>query len=118
MLRCKTIRALRVDKETYVRGICEGVEHHLWSCDSHLDYREIRSLCSSKPIHHCTTVRLEGGWLLTLEFEVKTCMAGYFEQLYQTDPSVVELGIRVLIFLLLALNSTVIHLRLWKRRLR
>ena len=24
-LRCKTVRALRVDKEPYVRGICEGV---------------------------------------------------------------------------------------------
>ena len=28
-LRRKTGRALRVDKEAYVRGICEGVEHHL-----------------------------------------------------------------------------------------
>ena len=28
-LRRKTVRALRVDKETYVRGICKGVEHHL-----------------------------------------------------------------------------------------
>ena len=30
-LRHKTVCALRVDKETYVRGICEGVQHHLWS---------------------------------------------------------------------------------------
>ena len=28
--RHKTARALRVDKEAYVRGICEGLEHHLW----------------------------------------------------------------------------------------
>ena len=28
-LRRKPVRALRVDKETYVRGICKGVEHHL-----------------------------------------------------------------------------------------
>ena len=28
-LRRKTVRELRVDKEAYVRGICEGVEHHL-----------------------------------------------------------------------------------------
>ena len=27
----KTVRVLRMDKDcTYVRGICEGVEHHLW----------------------------------------------------------------------------------------
>ena len=26
-LRRKTVRALRMDKEAYVRGICEGVEH-------------------------------------------------------------------------------------------
>ena len=29
-LRRKIVCALRVDKEAYVRGICEGVEHHLW----------------------------------------------------------------------------------------
>ena len=28
-LRRKTVRAPRVDKEAYVRGICEGVEQHL-----------------------------------------------------------------------------------------
>ena len=28
-LRRKTASALRVDKEAYVGGICEGVEHHL-----------------------------------------------------------------------------------------
>ena len=33
-LRRKTVRALMVDKEAYVRGICEEVEHHLWSSDS------------------------------------------------------------------------------------
>ena len=27
--RRKTVRALMVDKEAFVRGICEGVEHHL-----------------------------------------------------------------------------------------
>ena len=29
-LRRKTAHALRVDKEVYMRGTCEGVEHHLW----------------------------------------------------------------------------------------
>ena len=34
VLRRKTVRALRVDKEAFVRGICEAVERHLWSSDS------------------------------------------------------------------------------------
>ena len=33
-LRRKTVRVRRVDKEASVRGICDGVEHHLWSSDS------------------------------------------------------------------------------------
>ena len=37
-LRHKTVHALRVGKEAYVRGICEGVEHHLWSSDSRPAY--------------------------------------------------------------------------------
>ena len=60
-LRRKSVRALRVDKEAYVRGICEGVEHHLWTVDSHPAYRGIRALCSSKPIPRSTAVRAEGG---------------------------------------------------------
>ena len=30
-LRRKTVRVLMVDKEADVRGIFEGVEHHLWT---------------------------------------------------------------------------------------
>ena len=51
-----------------------GVEHHLWSSDSHPAYREIRTLHSCKPIPQCTAVKVEGvvefqsegalGWLL------------------------------------------------------
>ena len=67
----KTARALRVDKEAYVRGICEGVEHHLWTGDSRPAYRGIHALRSSKPIPRCTAVRAEGGRLLTEESEVK-----------------------------------------------
>ena len=78
-LRCKTVRAPRVDKETYGRGICEGVEHHLWSSESRPAYRGIRALRSSKPIPRCTAVRTEGGGLLTEESEVKARWAGYFE---------------------------------------
>ena len=81
-LRRKTVRALRVDKEVYVRGICERVEHHLWSSDSHPACRGICALCSSKPITRCTAVGAEGGRLLTEESKVKARRAGYFEQLY------------------------------------
>ena len=87
----KIVRALRVDKEAYVRGVCEGVEHHRWSSDSRSAYRGICALCSSKPVPQCTVVRAEGGGLLTEESEVKACWAGYFERLYQADPPAVFL---------------------------
>ena len=77
-----------------MRGICEGVEHHLWSSDSRPAYRGIRALRSSKPIPRCAAVRAEGGRLLTEESEVKACWAGYFERLYQADPPAVELDVR------------------------
>ena len=79
-LRRKTVCALRVDKEACVRGICEGVEHHLWTGDSRPAYRGIRALRSSKPIPRCTAVRAESGRLLTEESEVKAHWAGYFER--------------------------------------
>ena len=113
-LRRKTLRALRVDKEAYVRGICEGVEHHLWSSNSRPAYRGIHALRSSKPISRCTAVRVEGGALLTEESKVKARRAGYFERLYQADPSAVEFDIRGVTIMLLTLQSTVVHLRLWK----
>ena len=77
-----------------MRGICEGVEHHLWSSDSRPAYRGIHALCSLKPIPRYTAVRAEGGRLLTEESEVKDRWAGYFERLYQTDPPAVELDVR------------------------
>ena len=55
-VRRKIVRALRVDKEADVRGICEGVEHHLWSSDCRPAYRGIHALRSSKPIPRCTAV--------------------------------------------------------------
>ena len=57
----KTVRAQRVDKEAYVQGICEGVEHHLWSSDSRAAYKGIHALRSSQPVPRCTAVRVEGG---------------------------------------------------------
>ena len=77
-----------------MRGICEGVEHHLCSSDSHPASRGISALRSSKPIPRCTAVSAEGGGLVTEESEVKARWAGYFERLYQNDPPAVELDIR------------------------
>ena len=93
-LRHKIVRAQTVDKEDYVRGICEGVVHHLWLSDSHPAYRGICTLRSSKPVPRCTAVRAETGGLLTEESEVKARWAGYFERLYRADPPVVELDVR------------------------
>ena len=73
-----------------MQGICEGVENHLWSGDSHPAYRGIHALHSSKPIPRCTAVRAESGGLLTEESEVKARWAGYFERLYQADPPAVS----------------------------
>ena len=100
-----------------MRGICEGVEHHLWSSDSHPAYRGNHILCSFKPTPQCTADRAEGGGLLTEESEVKARWAGYFEGLYQADPAV-ELDVRGVTILIVTLQSTVVHLRLWKHRLR
>ena len=91
---CKTIRALRVDKEAYVQGICEVVEHHLSSSDSHPAYRGIHALHSSNSVPRCTAVRAEDGGLLTEESKVKARWAGYFEQLQQADPPAVGLDVR------------------------
>ena len=93
-LRRKTVHALRVDKEAYVRGICEVVEHHLWTSDSHPAFRRIHTLPFSKPAPQCTAVRAEGGGLLTEESEVKASWAAYFERLYQADPPAAELDVR------------------------
>ena len=76
-----------------MRGICEGVEHHLWSSDSRPAYRGIRALRSSKPVTRCTAFRTEGGGLFTKESEVKAPCAGYFDWLYQADPPAVELDV-------------------------
>ena len=76
-----------------MRGICEGVEYHLWLSDSHPLCRGIWAMRSSKHILRWTAVRAEGGELLTEESEVKARWAGYFEQLYQADPPTVELDV-------------------------
>ena len=94
------MRALRVDKEAYMREICEGVEHHLWSSDSRPAYRGVRTLRSSKPIPRSTAARAEGGLLLTEESEVKAHLASYFERLYKADPPAVEFDVRGVIILI------------------
>ena len=75
------MRVLRVDNESYVQGICERVEHHLWSSDSRPAYRGIHALRSSKSIPRRTAVRAEGGRLLKDSSEVKARWSGYFERL-------------------------------------
>ena len=101
-----------------MRGICEGVEHHLWSSDSHPASRGIHALRSSKPIPRCTAVRAEGGGrLLTEESEVKARWASYFERLYQTDPPAVKLDVRD-ITIAIANPPINCDLPLWKHRLR
>ena len=78
----------------YEQGICEGVEHYLWSSDSHPAHRGIRALCSSNPIPRCNAIRAGGGGLLTEESEVKAHWALSFERLYQPDQPAVELDVR------------------------
>ena len=93
-LRRKTARKLRMDIEALVRGICEWVEHHLWSSYSRPAYRGIHALRSSKPVPRCIAIRAEGGRLLTEESKVKARWASYFERLYQVGPPAVELDVR------------------------
>ena len=93
--------------EAYVRGICEGVEHHLWSSDSRSAYRGIHTLRSSKHVPWCTAVRTEGGGLLTEESEVKTRWADYFERLYQADAPAVELDVNALLRLISIKEPTI-----------
>jgi len=75
-------------------------------------------MCSSKSVPRCTAVEADGDGLLMEESEVKARWASYFEWLCQADPLAVELDVRVLLFVLLTLQSTVTHLCLWKYGLR
>jgi len=45
-------------------------------------------------ISQCNAVGAEAGGLLTEESEVKACWAGYFELLYQADPTAFKLDVR------------------------
>jgi len=83
-----------VDKESFVRGICEREEHHLWSSDSGTANRGIHTLRSSKPNLWCTAVGMEGGGLLTEESEVKARWASYFERLHQADAPAAKVDVR------------------------
>ena len=51
---------------------------------------------------------------MTEESKVKARWAGYFEWLYQADPPAVELDVTIPVA---NLQSTVVHLCLWKPRL-
>ena len=117
-LRCKTVCAIRVDKEAYVRGICEGVEHCLWSSGSHPACRGICAVRSSKPLHLCTSVRTEGGGLLIEESEVKAPGPVTLNSCTRLIHHLLSWMSGVLLSLLLTLKSTLNHHRLWKHRLQ
>ena len=53
---------------------------------------------------------------MTEKSEVKARWAGYFEWLCQADPPTVELDVRGVTIPIAHLQSTVVHLRLWKHR--
>ena len=78
----------------------------------------IHALRSFKPVPRCTAVRSEGGGLLTEESEVKARWAGYFERLDQADLQLSSWMSGVLHSRLLTLQSTVVHLHLWKHWLQ
>ena len=73
-----------------MRGICEEVEHQLWSSDSRPAYRGMHALHSSKPISRCTAVRVEA---VDRGVRSEGRWAGYFERLYQVDRPAVELDV-------------------------
>ena len=56
-LRCKNVCVLRVDKEAYVRGMCEGVEH---TCG------QVIIVLLKEEFAHCLPPRLSLG---VLQFE-------------------------------------------------
>ncbi|KAG2461690.1 IF44L protein, partial [Polypterus senegalus] len=80
------VRALRADKEAFVRGIHEQVTHHLWSSDPRSAYIGIKALRTSESVPLRVTVRAADGMLLTDDAAVVTHWAGYFEQLSKADP--------------------------------
>lgn len=85
-LRSTAARALRADKETFFRGICEQVTHHLWSSDPRPAYRGIKALHTSKSVPQRVAVRAGDGTVLTDDTAVVAHWAGYFEQLVKADP--------------------------------
>ena len=92
-LRRRTVRALRADKEEYVRSVCGRVESHLCTSDSRPAYNAIRALRSSKSVSGVSSVRAASGEVLTGESEVNSRWASFFEQLYQADSPATRLDI-------------------------
>ncbi|KAG2465717.1 STX18 protein, partial [Polypterus senegalus] len=92
-LRRMAARALRADKEVFVRGICEQVTHHIWSSDPHPAYRGIEALCTSESVPQRVAVRAADGTVLTDDTAVMTHWPGYIEQLFKADPPARTLNI-------------------------
>ena len=86
-LKREAVRAVRTDKEAQARGVCDTVESNLWSNVSRPVCRGIRTLRSSRPWPRCTTLKPVDGTAMTVVSEIRARWAGYFEELYLTDPT-------------------------------
>ena len=75
-----------------MRGICERVEHHLWSSDARPAYRGIQALHSVQSHPRCMSVKATGE-VLSEEDQVRARWADYFEQLYKADPPVHQIDV-------------------------
>ena len=76
-----------------MRGICEQVEHHLWSSDARPAYRGIQALRSVPSHPRCMSVKADTGEVLSEEDQVRARWADYFERLYKADPPVHQIDI-------------------------
>ena len=85
-LKREAVRAVRMDDEAQVRGVCETLESHLWSTDSRPAYRGIRTLQCSKPPPCCSTLRAADRTTLTEESDIRARWTGYFEEMIRLDP--------------------------------
>ena len=83
---------MKTDKEAHVRGICEQVNHHLWTSDSRPAYKGIAALRSSTPKFRTVAIKASDGKDLTDDTETKNRWAEYFEQLLAAVPPARELN--------------------------
>ena len=70
------------------KSVCETVESHLWSTDSQPadTDRGMWNLRSFKSTPRCSTVNTADGTTLTEESEIRSRLAGHFEELSRVNP--------------------------------